>query len=240
MDSLFKDLSLTTDPVDPWNLPGVGWVALALTAVVLLGAAAWSYYRVPAASPRRVAVLVVLRALALGLVFLALAGVSCVSRDEMKVPSLVLVGIDASESMKVNKDERGQARWDALVRTLGQAQPVIDRLRAEHNIQLVFFTFGDKVETFDPDNPGSAEGKYTDTAELLSTLLNRYRGERYLRGLLILSDGADNVASDPPARMLAAQFNGLGCRVHTFAFGSPTTTLAQNDVVVRNLATDPV
>src|SRR5438093_481975 len=82
-------------------------------------------------------------------------------------------------------------------------------------------------------------GKRTDTASLLRFLLDKYKGERYLRGLVILSDGADNVASDPPARSLAARFRNLPCPVYTIAFGSKSTAAKENDIVLTSAVAEP-
>ena len=241
-DHLFLSLDrlpLTTDPVWPWSLPAFGWPALALTALLLLGATAWSYFRVPGAHPGRVTIVLVIRVLALLLVFLALAGASCVRRDEMRVPSLVLVGIDVTQSMKVADESGRVARWEELLNVLRDCKPVLDKLRDEHNVKVLFFRFGDEVAEFDPDNPGDADGKRTDTAQLLSTLYEKYRGERYLRACLILSDGANNVASEPSAEKLAAQYRNLPCPIYTFAFGNKATTSQDRDIVVTSITTDP-
>src|SRR5262245_652947 len=90
---------LTTDPLWPWSLPGIAGPALIIVGLLLIGAAAWTYLRVPNANLRRVGVVLAIRILALFLVFLALTGASCVSRDELKVPSILLVVLDKSESM---------------------------------------------------------------------------------------------------------------------------------------------
>ncbi len=240
MDIVTDTLPLTTDPLWPWSIPGIGMSALIVTALILLAAAAWSYLRVPGAKLRRVSVVLGLRILALLLVFLALIGASCVSREELKVPSLVLVAIDSSESMSVVKDEHdGMSRWEYLLRNLKDVRPVLDRLKRDHNITVVFWRFGDEVAEFDIDNPGNATGKRTDTAMMLRTLYEKYRGEKYLRALLVLSDGADNVASDPPARAEAVRWRGLPCPIYTFAYGNKATTSSQNDIVVTAISPEP-
>src|SRR5204863_8924724 len=99
MNQVTDTMPLTTDPLWPWSIPGIGMGALIITAIVLIGAAAWSYLRVPGAKLRRVGVVLGLRIFALFLVFLALTGASCVSRDELKVPSLLIIAIDISEGL---------------------------------------------------------------------------------------------------------------------------------------------
>ncbi|MFO0930824.1 MAG: hypothetical protein U0736_27960 [Gemmataceae bacterium] len=57
------------------------------------------------------------------------------------------------------------------------------------------------------------------------------------RGLLVLSDGADN--GGVPALAEAARWNNLGVAVHTFASGNPGTTPKQNDAAITAIATSP-
>jgi len=251
MNGISDTFPLTNDPLWPWSLPAFGWPALALTALLLMSAAAWSYLRAPGGKRYRVGIVLGIRLVALVLIFLALAGTSCVNRDEMKVPSILIVAVDVSESMAVNRDEVGRvSRWEHLLATLRECKPIIDRLRDEHNITVVFYKFGEEVAEFDPDNPGKADAKRTDTAQLLRSsrdrgaseglcLFDKYRGERYLRGILILSDGADNVASDPPARKFAADWRNLPCPVYTIAFGSKSNAAMENDIVLTSAVAEP-
>src|SRR3954471_13512592 len=96
---------VTTDPVWPWSIPGVGWPALGVVALLLLAAAAWTYLRVPGASGKRVGVVLGLRFLALFLILLALSGASCISQRDLKVPSTLFICLDLSQSMADVKDE---------------------------------------------------------------------------------------------------------------------------------------
>ncbi len=113
MNDISDTFPLTNDLLKPWSMP-----ALVLTALLLMGAAAWSYLRAPGGKRYRVGVVLGIRLVALILVFLALSGTSCVNRDELKVPSILLVGVDASESMSAVKDEVGRvSRWEHLSRS---------------------------------------------------------------------------------------------------------------------------
>ena len=53
MDQIADTFPITTDPIWPWSVPGIGLAALSLAAALLLGAAIWSYLRVPGANLRR-------------------------------------------------------------------------------------------------------------------------------------------------------------------------------------------
>ncbi len=240
MNSWFDPLPFTADPLWPWSIPTVGWILLLVVALLLVGLTIGTYFTVAGMRPGRLLALLCIRTVALLLIVFSLAGISYVSSAELKVPSLLLIGVDGSESMGAVQDEiEGQSRWNYLVRTLRDCQPILDKLREEHNITVLFFKFGDHVSEFDPANPGKADGTRTDTAQLLQTLHERYRSERYLRGLYLLSDGADNGASEPSPRTLAMQWRSLPCPVSTFTFGKETTSERQADIAVRSITPIP-
>src|SRR5205814_7751942 len=83
------------------------------------------------------------------------------------------------------------------------------------------------------------DGSRTDTAQMLQQLYDQYRGERYLRALLVLSDGADNASSEPSPLSLAAQWRSLPCPLHTFGFGKPTTSDRQSDIAITAINPEP-
>jgi uncharacterized membrane protein len=227
MSSSNDSLVLTWDPSWPWSVAGVGRPLLAVVALVLIVLTLWTYWGVRGASPRRVATLLALRLLALALIFLIQLRPALASRDELKVPSTLLIAADDSESMTIQDQFGNQSRWDYLRRLLRESAPQLQRLRDEHNVTIATYRFSSDVADFDPD--GKAAGKRTDFGQMLQTLNERHGHERFLRGLLVLSDGADN-GSRFPALTLAAKWRILPCPIHTFAFGLPTTTAQQRDV----------
>src|SRR5262249_22602228 len=95
---------------------------------------------------------------------------------------------------------------------------------------------------FDPDRDKltddvKPEGKRTDFGTMLSKLYERHQGERLLRGLIIVSDGADNGIAKP-ALPEATRWRGLGCPVYCFAVGGPTST-DQKDIGFTSINPDP-
>jgi uncharacterized membrane protein len=232
-------LTLTTDPTWPWSLSWFGPVGLLLLALLLTGLTVWTYLGVTGATFRRVTVVLALRLGALLLALLAVMRPALAFRDDLHVPSLLLVAADSSESMTIQDEFDGQSRWDALRRSLHRAEPALRRLREEHNVNVVLLRFDSEVRDFDPaDDAVKADGKRSDYGRMLHTLLERYRGERYLRGLLVLGDGTDNGTRHPPLP-LASQWRNLPCPVHTFAFGKPTTNDRQRDIALTNVTTEP-
>ena len=74
---------------------------------------------------------------------------------------------------------------------------------------------------------------------MLQTLYERNAGERFIRGLLVLSDGADN-GSRYPALGVAARVRQLPCPISTFAFGKTTTSSNQSDLALTQIIPEPV
>src|SRR5207247_4880647 len=120
---------------------------------------------------------------------------------------------DVSKSMTIRDEVDNKSRWATLQRILADCRPQLDRLRDERNVQVVLTRFADEVAEYDPE--GSAEGPRTDFGRMLHTLAQQHAQERYLRGLLVLSDGADN-GTLYPALGEAARWRALGCPVSTF------------------------
>jgi uncharacterized membrane protein len=231
-------MNVTHDPASPWSLPGVGLPALALIAAVLIGLTIWTYFGVRGATVRRVAMVLALRLVALLLALLAVLRPSLAFHDTKHAPSLLLIAVDGTESMTIQDEFGGQSRWDNLVKTLGNCEGQLQRLRDEHNVNVLFFRFGGDVREFDPKSPDKADAKRSDYGELLHWLHERYRTERFLRGLVILGDGAHNGLRENPPK-LAPQWRNLPCPIHTVGFGKPTTSEKQNDIAVTSIVVEP-
>ena len=101
--------------------------------------------------------------------------------------AVIWIDVDTSESMTI-KDESGQSRWDYLLRTLRDCQPILERLRTEQGIETEFFHFARDTSRWQPDQPGKPDGKHTDIGGSLHWLQEQ-RDRRPLKGLFLLSDG---------------------------------------------------
>jgi uncharacterized membrane protein len=236
MNSLNTSWTLTSDPVWPWSLPAFGAQALLAVALLLAVLTVWSYLGVRGASLPRVSLILVFRLVALVLAFLVLLRPSFALRDELRVPSLLVLAVDDSESTTIRDEFDNQSRWEYELATLRKCQPLLDRLRDEYNVNVLVYRFGSDVKDFDPAPP--PDGKRTDFGLMLQTLFEKHRSERYLRGLVVLSDGADNGTRYPPLP-LAGQWRSLPCPVHAVAFGKPTTSDRQSDIAVTDIAAEP-
>lgn len=233
---IFGLVTPTLDPVWPWSLPGVGiWLILGVAAT-LVALTFWTYHGVEAAGRRRVLILTGLRLAALLMACLAVLRPSLAFQEEARAPSLLLVAADASESMTIRDQFNSQSRWEDLCRLLRDQEPLFRRLRDEHQVTVLRYRFAEDIGEFDPN--GSATGKRTDFGTMLTSLLERHASDRNLRGLLILSDGADN-GSRYPVLPLAARWRSLPCPIQTFVFGKTTTTAQQRDIAFTAINPEP-
>lgn len=224
------------DPLWPWSSPAFGLPALAVVGLLLVALTIWTYLGVRQASARRIGIFVALRLLALLLAVLMLLRPALALHGDAKTASTLLIGVDFSESMS-NRDEfNSQSRWDRLCNLLRDSQPLLDELQEKHNIQIVYYSFAGDVVDFDA--AAKAEGKRTDFGNMLRFLFDRHSRERNLRGLLVLSDGADNGTRLPPLPE-AAKWRGVPCPVHTFAFGQPTAADRQPDIALTAINVEP-
>ena len=236
MPTTKESIILTWDPAWPWSLPGVGAPGLLVAGLVLVALTVWTYRGVRAASYGRVLVLIGIRVAALAVACLAILRPSLAFQEDLHPPSTLLIAADASESMTIQDQHNNQSRWDYLRRLLQEAAPAFQRLQDEHNIRVALYRFAGDVADFDPE--GKADGKRTDFGEMLHSIYERHSSERYLRGLLVLSDGADN-GTRYPALSLAAKWRMLPCPIQTFAFGQTTTRSKQRDIAFTAINPEP-
>lgn len=229
---LIAELNLSIDPAPPWSGPA-GLTALCavaggLAAVTLLT------YRGSGADRRRVGAVVVLRWLALALAVLTITRPSVSVQEPDTSPSTLLIALDNSKSMTVPDELDAKSRWATAERLMKLAAPRLEELREKYQITTKLCRFSEDV--FDDER--GPDGPRTDFGGMLRTLAQRHGQERALRGLVILSDGADNGVRYP-AFSEAARFRGLNCPIETFALGKKGTSSQQRDIAVVNLIADP-
>jgi uncharacterized membrane protein len=219
------------------RLQGLGLTLLAVVPLALAGLTAWTYLSVPGASRRRVGAILALRLAAYLLVLLAITRPSLGFPDKSQMRSLLVIAADCSRSMTIQDEPGNQSRWDRLVQKLQESAPILRRLRDEQQTDVALMRFAGDVAELDLDNPGPADGKWTDTGNALHALYDRRQAGRPLRGLLLLSDGADN--GTVPALPEAGRWRGLSCPLYGFGCGKPTTPDHQNDVALTSVVIEP-
>ena len=221
------------------RLHGLAMAGLVELPLGLLGITIATYLRSPTVSRRRTAIVLALRLLAFLLAALAILRPCLAFAERNPTRSLLFIVADRSGSMTIHDESNHQSRWDALLRTLRESAPELDQLRAEQQLEVRFLKFAEDVTEFNPDDPGKADGRRTDTGGMLRFLYDGRDGQQPLRSLLLLSDGADNGSPRTPALAEAARWRVLPCPVHTFACGNPTTADRQSDVAITSIATEP-
>lgn len=223
-------------PITDNDIPG--YVLLLGAAAALVALTVWTYTGSTASTPRRVGILIALRLTALLLAILLALRPAAAITEVPKLPSTLLIVVDASESMSV-KDEANFTRWEVVKKALDRCGPLLDQMREDQQTTIYVYHFS---KDFDPDRDKltdevKPEGKRTDFGTMLSKLYDKHQGEQRLRGLLIVSDGADN-GTARPALPEATRWRGLGCPVYCFAVGGPTST-DQKDIGFTSISPDP-
>jgi uncharacterized membrane protein len=209
---------------------------LALLVVLPLGVVGWMirvYLQSPGVPWRRLSAVLFLRLLAV------LLAAAAVTRPYLGFPDTVLHNAviwvlgDFSESMTI-QDEAGQARWDYMLRTLRDCQPLLDRLRSEQGIDVEFYRFARETAPWQLSDPGKPDGKRTDIGGTLRYLFDQ-RDRRTLKGLFLLSDGRNNGSLQISPLSEARRWRKLGCPLHTVLLGNPNTPNNQRDITVTRV-----
>lgn len=213
------------------------WMFLLLVGPpALIGLSVGTYLGSSGLTRWRFVVLVTLRLLAFLLTMLAILRPSIGWTEAEQATTQLFLVLDHSRSM-TTQDERGkQSRWELLTKTLEAAEPELTRLRARQ-VDVKWFRFAEELTEITPDDLGQPDGKRTDIGGALRALYDRRDERTSARGVLLLSDGADNGGT--PALAEAMRWRGAGIPLHTFACGNPSTTPKQNDVAITSISTSP-
>lgn len=228
-------------PAYPWSLPSVGLPALLVVAVLLILFTIWTYSGHPNANRRRITIVLILRLLALLVTLLTAVRPSVGVQENPKLPSVLIIGVDVSESMTVKDAVNNQARIEAVRKTLEKCQPILDELAAEQNVTTVIYKFGppDFSEGMSKYTPGDpADAKRSDYGTYLNRTFDRWQTERFLRGHLIIGDGGDN-GETYSAISEAAKWGRRNCPITTFTVGSDTSGTNVSDIIVSSVECEP-
>ncbi|MCS7020960.1 MAG: hypothetical protein NZU63_03910 [Gemmataceae bacterium] len=237
----WEDWSLVVRPVYPWSLPGYGLVAWGVLAALLVAITLWTYAGHPQLSRRRLLLLLSLRLAALTVALLTAIRPALSVQEQPQVPSVLLVGIDVSESMTVRDEANSQSRIEAVRRMLDKTRPLWEQLVREQNVQVYFYAVGSP--DFDPSTslytPGlAADEKRSDYGSYLHRTYERWQAERFIRGHWLIGDGADN-GQRYSAITEAARWARRGVPLTTFTVGEESTRSDSRDIVVTTIQCDP-
>lgn len=236
-----NDYFLHWRPAYPWSISPVGLPALALVAVLLVTFTIWSYTGHPNATRRRIAVVLVLRLAALVIALLTAVRPSVGVQEDPRFPSVLLIGIDVSESMTTKDEVNSQARFEAVRKIMEKCQPLLDELAAEQNVSVATYQFSTPdfsapTGRYAPGEP--AVGKRSDYGTFLNRTYDRWQGERFLRGMLLVGDGIDN-GEKYSAVAEAARWARRGTPLTTFTVGQESSNPDARDIVVSSVECDP-
>jgi uncharacterized membrane protein len=230
-----RDWSLSVDPVWPGSYSLLGIILPALAAVTLIGLTIWTYAGVQPLRSWRVRLVLAFRLAALACAFLMAVRPAITVTDELQSATTLLFLVDNSESMSLQDEFDNQSRWSYLQRLLEDSKDTLEELRQKYRINIVTYRFAEELA----EDAGVAkpDGKRTDFGQALRGILERHGHDRNLRGLIVLSDGADN-GTRYPALAEATPFRTLPCPIYAFGFGKPVTAEKQRDIAVT--AINPV
>ncbi len=224
---LFREGELTFDsPVSPW------WLLL---APVLATALACWVYRVWASGSRtrwRRGLLIGLRVLSLILLAALLFRPSLRVSTHLPRKSRIALLIDSSQSMTLPHGS-GQTRWQAV---LGWLDPRAGNVLAdlEERFQLQAFHFDREIREIRPGSELPPTGTGTGLEAALSAL-RKHRGEgQPLAGVVVLSDGADNLSRQ--LTQVLDTYRRERIPVHTVAVGRESLG---KDIQVSQVAFTP-
>lgn len=222
----------------PTNLLAI--LLLIATAVAIAALTLWSYSGSTAIPRRRVALLIALRLLALGVILITALRPAYPVEEQPKIRTQLLIGIDLSESMTVRDEVGNSTRIDAVRRMLETCQPTIDALQTEQNMTVTLYAFGaseftEPAGVYDPAAPANAQR--SDYRQYLTETLKKWQGQKFVRGHIVIGDGAEN-ASGASAITEAGNWRRTA-PIQTFVVGTTTPPGAVRDVALSEVRLDP-
>lgn len=190
--------SIGTQTFHDWQLVlqtswGSGFLVLA-AAVALLAVifTSWGYLRQTNSGIRRL--LIFLRLLAAGVLFLLVCQPALQLRNVTRVPNHLVILADLSQSMNVVERPGETTRAARLSALLQKSASRLDKWRENHTLH--FFGFGSSLRSLGEQWPTSdreraSTDQSTNMQDALAEIRRQYSGES-LAGVVLLSDGLDN------------------------------------------------
>jgi hypothetical protein len=234
------DYFFSSRPGFPWSIYPIGLPALAIVAGLLVLFTIWTYLGHPQATRRRVLIVLVLRLAALVVALVTAVRPTVGVNENPKQPSVLIVYVDVSESMTVKDEIGGQARIDAIRKTLEKCQPLIDELAAEQGVSTVIYKLGapdfnEATSRWEPNAP--ADAKRSDYGVALKLGYERWQSEPRVRAVLVIGDGAEN-GETVSSLGEAARWSRRGVKIFTFLTGTDSNPDTK-DIAVTAIECDP-
>jgi uncharacterized membrane protein len=194
-------------------------LAVAAAAIALTGLFYFQTFR--HLKPRQWQALLALRSVAIVLIVLLLfKPVMSYHVEEEKRPALIFA-VDTSSSMGITDDASNMTRYKKVQQEL---EKWWEKLGDDFHLQLIEFSERARPVDAPSDLPPLAQGKATSLTRALLEANKKAGTKEKIDALILLSDGRDNVARDPPRgreeedpRLVAA---GMSMAVHTIGVGA--------------------
>lgn len=231
---LLADYSVSLEPA----FPTLGAPVVAALAVGLIVVTIWTYLGVKPVNWRRVGVVLMLRLLALALVFAMMFRPSFAMQQlDGLEPSKLLVLWDASASMGVADVEDQPTRWQHAqqIWSDSEVQRRIASLKDVHQIEVVKYLAAESLKA--DESTAEPTGKRTDIGGWLHELWQKHGHEKRLRGIALVSDGADN-GTKFTALEKARQWRGI-TPIFAIGLGDPSAAKQRKDIAVAGIRAEP-
>lgn len=232
-----------------------GYVVLAVCAAALVGLTLWTYVGNPQTTPRRMALLICLRLLALLIAIICALRPALAVTEQPRLKSTLIVVLDTSESMSMTDEYDRLSRFEVMRRVVDKCDPLLKQLADEQQVAVQLYHFGTdfypearqyhaqvdgkNVSIGDWLKSKTPDEKRTDFGTMLAELYRRYQGESNpIRGLVIISDGGNNAINPDPIAQ-AMKLRGIGCPIYPFIVGRTDTKTNEKDVGFVSIAADP-
>jgi hypothetical protein len=211
-------------------------LALPAFLLILLVERNRHYPGVKEAQGKRAWILLGLRLLALLCVLFIILSPSWMYNVIDPTPSKVVILVDTSRSMETRDEDLRQSRWEAAQRDLKDAQELMAELQSRYNVQVILKGFDSKLRPLEEGTTpnGEATAVYAAIRDAYAqTRAELQRGEK-LQGIILLSDGRDNVGQ-PPRDPAINDLRRALCPVHAIGLGQPGGSELQADVVMASI-----
>jgi uncharacterized membrane protein len=221
-------MSLSFSPIFPWPV-------IAIAAGIVLGLTIWAYYvRLRGTSGGWRWLAIALRMLAVLMCVMATLRPSLILSRKVKQPASLVFLVDASTSMGITDEVRGQSRRDVATATLVDARDALKALGQE-DLEVKYYAFGGDLSDMDPDQTAPVEPQHeTAIGTALIEALKRQSGTR-LASIVLLSDGGSNAGLPPldaAERLRTQQVPVVAVGFGTASAGSGSRDLAARELIV--------
>ncbi|MBN1556263.1 MAG: VWA domain-containing protein, partial [Phycisphaerae bacterium] len=196
-------------------------------------------------SPRAKRRLLVIRSLVIVFIALWVLNPTWLHERQERLAPVLLMGVDRSASMDrrdaQRQDETFCSRREALQRILRREQGELQSLEAQADVE--WFAFDETPTSPTPSNDGAPPaalwrgepGSATAIGDAVQAVFDPLAAHGWdIAGVVLLTDGANNLSRRVTPEALAARMAARGVAVYTVGVGSPTVTAGMRSLTVQS------